>query len=186
MLNDYEKNVKVIKNELNKISNIVSNFMLYQNSNTMINSTVNLCNIINENIEKFDVYSHIKFSFNCFSDLENIANIKISGDYHKVSMVLSNIYKNCVEAINHNNGIIETNISTKDDTIIVDIIDNGQGIEESLLEKVYEPFFTNKECGTGLGIPICKNIMKSLNGNFIIFNNRDVGCTTRIIFKMLI
>ena len=98
-------------------------------------------------------------------------------------MIFSNIYKNCVEAINDNLGFIQTNIYIKDKNIIVDIIDNGTGIDKDISQKIYEPFFTNKNNGSGLGIPICLNAMKSLNGSFEIFNNEDLGCTTRLTFK---
>ena len=181
-LNGYQKNVKIIKNELNKISEIVSDFILFCNPHYDTDSNINIFHLIKENIEKFNVYNHITFSLNCF---ENIDSIKTMGGYSKISIVLSNIYKNCVEAITSNNGFIQTNIYIKNNDIIIDVIDNGEGINDDIYEKIYEPFFTNKDSGSGLGIPICKNIMKSLNGDFTIFNNNDIGCTTRIIFKKL-
>ena len=181
-LNGYQKNVKIIKNELNKISEIVSDFILFCNPHYDADSNINIFYIIKEHIEKFNVYNHITFSLNCF---ESIDSIKTMGGYSKISIVLSNIYKNCVEAIKSNNGFIQTNIYIKNNHIIIDVIDNGEGINDDIYEKIYEPFFTNKDSGSGLGIPICKNIMKSLNGDFTIFNNNDTGCTTRIIFKKL-
>lgn len=181
-LNGYQKNVKIIKNELNKISEIVSDFILFCNPHYDTDSNINIFYIIKEHIEKFNVYNHITFSLNCF---ESIDSIKTMGGYSKISIVLSNIYKNCVEAIKSNNGFIQTNIYIKNNHIIIDVIDNGEGINDDIYEKIYEPFFTNKDSGSGLGIPICKNIMKSLNGDFTIFNNNDTGCTTRIIFKKL-
>ena len=181
-LNGYQKNVKIIKNELNKISEIVSDFILFCNPHYDTDSNINIFHLIKEHIEKLNVYNHITFSLNCF---ENIDSIKTMGGYSKISIVLSNIYKNCVEAIKSNNGFIQTNIYIKNNDIIIDVIDNGEGINDDIYEKIYEPFFTNKDSGSGLGIPICKNIMKSLNGDFTIFNNNDIGCTTRIIFKKL-
>ncbi|WP_250278053.1 ATP-binding protein [[Clostridium] colinum] len=181
-LDNYKKNVNVIKNELNKISEIVSDFMLYCSQYyDKKEEKVNIIYLIEEYIEKFNIYNHIKFSINCF---ENIENMNVISDYSKISMILSNVYKNCIESISDKEGFIQTNIYTEDNKIIVDIIDNGKGIESSILEKIYEPFFTSKKGGSGLGIPICMNAMKSIDGNFEIFNNQDFGCTTRLTFKM--
>lgn len=182
VLDDYKKNVSIIKNELNKISEIMSDFMLYCNQYfEEEKKPINIFYLIKDYIEKFNVYNYITFSINCF---ENMDNIKITGDECKVSFILSNIYKNCVEAINHKNGFIQTNVYMKNKKLVVDIIDNGQGIPKKDLEKIKKPFFTSKKGGSGLGVPICINAMKSLNGKFEIFNNKDKGCTTRLIFNV--
>lgn len=183
VLDNYKTNVKVIKNELNKISKIVSDFMLYCNESVSIKSEdINIFNIIKEHIESLNVYNNITFSINCF---ENIENMNVVAEYFKIYLVISNVYKNCIEAIGYKNGFIQTNICIEDNDIVVNIIDNGQGIDEDILEKIYEPFFTMKKEGSGLGIPICVNAMKSINGKFEIFNNKEGGCTTRLIFPYI-
>lgn len=181
-LNAYQKNVSMMKNELNKITNIVSDFMLLCNPyNENSTKNIDVFNVIAEYIEKFDVYENITFSFNCFTSIEEV---KMLTGKTRLSFVLSNVYKNCIEAIKHKNGIIKTNLYKENDNLVIEIIDNGEGIDNNLLEKIYEPFFTSKESGTGLGIPICVNIMKSLNGSFTIYNNPDkIGCTTKLIFS---
>ncbi len=181
VLDNHKKNVTMIKNELNKISEIVSDFMVFCNQDYEVELTdINLFYLIKDYIEKFNIYNHITFSLNCF---ENIENITIKAEYSKISIILSNIYKNCVEAIINKRGFIQTNIYIKDNNIIVDIIDNGKGIDDSICDKIYKPFFTDKPNGSGLGIPICINAMKNINGDFKIFNNKDFGCTTRLKFK---
>lgn len=108
VLDDYKTNVSVIKSELNKISEIMSDFMLYCNQYfEEEKKSINIFYLIKDYIEKFNVYNYITFSINCF---ENMDNMKITGDECKVSLVLSNVYKNCVEAINHKNGFIQTNV----------------------------------------------------------------------------
>lgn len=181
VLDNYKNNVTMIKNELNKISQIVSDFILFCDQNYEIKYTnINLFYLIKDYIKNFNIYNHITFSLNCFDKIEDIV---IKAEYSKISIVFSNIYKNCIEAIIDKKGFIQTNIYIKDNNLIVDIIDNGEGINESIYDKIYEPFFTNKTTGSGLGIPICINTMKSINGDFKIFNNKDFGCTTRLIFK---
>lgn len=181
VLENHKTNVKTIKNELNKISDIISDFMIYCNQFYEEKpEKVNLFYIIKEQIEKLNVYNNITFSINCF---ENIEDMFVFGEDFKISLALSNIYKNCIEAIEGNQGFIQTNLYTKDNTIVLDIIDNGKGIEEEILPKISKPFFTIKKNGSGLGIPICIKAMKSMGGSFEIFNNKNKGCTTRLTFN---
>ncbi|MBS5794486.1 MAG: hypothetical protein KIC92_06985 [Clostridiales bacterium] len=181
VLDNHKKNVSLIKSELNKISEIVSDFMVFCSQSYEMNLIkINLSDIIKNYIEKFNVYNNITFNLNCFNNTEDVT---IIAGYSKVSIILSNIYKNCIESINNKQGYIETNVYIKDNNIIVDIIDNGNGIDDDIFKKVHEPFFTNKSNGSGLGIPICINAMKSINGDFEIFNNEGCGCTTRLTFK---
>ena len=179
VLDNHKSNLRVIKNELNKISELISDFMLYCNTSCDIKEDgVDIFQIVKEHTEKFSVYNNITFSINCF---ENIEDIFIMADESKIAIVLSNVYKNCIESIEDKQGFIQTNIYIKDKNIVIDIIDNGKGIDEEIYSKIYEPFFTMKKDGSGLGIPICVKILESLDGSFTIFNNKEDGCTTRVI-----
>lgn len=185
-LSAYEKNIKIIKKELNKISDIMSDFILSCKPVCERNiEEINIFYLIKEKIEELAISNNknnIEFWFNCFCDTENL---NIVGEYSKICMLLSNIYKNSIEAINYN-GIIKTNISMCDNNIIVDIIDDGEGIKDDIKDKIYKPFITNKKDGSGLGIPICVNIMKEIEGDFIIFNNEGKGCTARLTFNKVL
>lgn len=178
--NGYQKNFKVIKNEISKISAIISDFMLFCKplKPTDTNDIV-LFDAIKECMERYTTYNNIKFYFNCYCPIDDM---KILGEHSKISILLANVYKNSIEAI-QKNGVIQTTVYEKDKSIIVDIVDDGIGIDKKLLDKVHEPFFTNKEQGSGLGLPICNSIMKELGGTFEIFNNKDKGCTVRLTFK---
>ena len=61
------------------------------------------------------------------------------------------------------------------------IIDNGVGIDKSIITKIFQPYFTTKEKGTGLGLSICKKIIEDHGGNIKIEKNRDMTGTTTIV-----
>lgn len=179
-VNHYSSNFRVIKNEINKISAIISDFMLFCKPTKQIEEDkIFIFDMIEDNLERYKIYENIKFYFNCYCSFEDM---NILGVESKVSLLLTNIYKNSIEAI-IDEGIIQTTVYKQDEHLVVDIVDNGIGIDDKILQKVYEPFFTNKENGSGLGIPICRNIMKDMGGSFDIFNNKQKGCTVRLKFK---
>lgn len=94
-------------------------------------------------------------------------------------MVL-NLIKNAQEAIEQNTpagGRIDAHIVDKGDSIVITVSDNGGGIEESILKRIFEPYFSTKgkETGTGLGLYMTKTIInKHLHGT-INARNTDVG-----------
>lgn len=94
--------------------------------------------------------------------------------------VLLNLIKNAQEAIEQHTpvgGRIDGNIVDKGDSIVITVSDNGGGIEESILNRIFEPYFSTKgkETGTGLGLYMTKTIInKHLHGT-INARNTDVG-----------
>lgn len=81
--------------------------------------------------------------------------------------VLMNIIINAVDAVEKNGKII-IDFGLEDKGCLIQISDDGPGIDESMFEKVFRSFVTFKEEGTGLGLSISKRIVESLNGNIYI------------------
>lgn len=172
------KNYTVILKELDKINTIITDFIELNKTDKYIkNEYFNLTQLIKEVYLEFkSSYTNINFDFTI-----NNPDIYIEGNYSQICVVFFNLYKNAVEAVD-NNGTINTIISVKDN-IIIEIKDNGKGIEKSNLEKIGTAFFTTKAQGSGLGITVCKNILKRHKGNLNIKNNTSSGCTVTVTFQ---
>jgi len=65
-------------------------------------------------------------------------------------------------------------------SIVINFIDNGKGIDKEKLKKIWTPFFTTKDTGTGLGLGIVKNIIEAHTGTITIKNNDDKGINVEI------
>ena len=90
-------------------------------------------------------------------------DVDIFGDAKQFEIVFSNLILNSIHAIGEN-GKIMIQASEIDDSIVIDVIDNGHGIEKDNLPKIFEPLFTTKQGGTGLGLASCKSIIESHGG----------------------
>ena len=112
--------------------------------------------------------NHVKFSYGITVNLPE-KNITIKCDPRKIEGVLSNLLNNAVQAVD---GQGEVNVTTSVDSNIltVNISDSGPGIPEKNLEKVFEPMFTTKTTGTGLGLVICKSIVEQHGGTISVSN----------------
>jgi len=71
----------------------------------------------------------------------------------------------------HEGGKIEIIIKEKDNLVVLEFIDSGIGIPDKDLDKVFEPLFTTKQKGTGLGLASCKNIIEQHQGEISVKNN---------------
>ncbi|WP_047981173.1 ATP-binding protein [Ornithinibacillus contaminans] len=102
-------------------------------------------------------------------------------DRSQIKQVLINIIKNAIEAM-ENPGKITVMITDHDTEVSIDIVDEGPGIDEEVIHKLGEPFFTTKQQGTGLGLMITKQLLERHNAKLEILQNKEKGSTFRILF----
>lgn len=107
--------------------------------------------------------NHITFTLTCQPE-----SIDMNGDKNQLSQVLLNLLKNSMQTLEgKTDGTISIH-AQQDDRISIDITDNGQGIPPELQEKVFIPFFTTKSEGTGIGLSLCKQIIRNHGGHLAI------------------
>ena len=107
---------------------------------------------------------------------KNLTSIVVESYENELNQVLLNILSNSKDAlknINEDNRFIRVSLFKKDENAIIEIIDSGGGIDEKIINRVFEPYFTtkHKSQGTGLGLYMTHKIIKeSINGNIFIEN----------------
>lgn len=100
-------------------------------------------------------------------------NPQIVCDIDKLEIVFVNLISNAIEAIEQSGTIIISASETKD-VVTIEIEDSGPGVNQDNLEKIFEPLFTTKTTGTGLGLASCKNIIERHQGTISVKNNPTV------------
>ena len=112
--------------------------------------------------------NHVKSGYDVQINLpEN--DISLKCDARKIEGVLSNLINNAVQAID-GHGEVDVEISSDSENLTILIKDSGPGIAEKDLERVFEPMFTTKKTGTGLGLVICKSIVEQHGGTISVKN----------------
>lgn len=108
---------------------------------------------------------------------ENITIEKITTDdevvcdYHMIEIVFINIIINAIHAISPDTGKIKIETKPEHDSIKIEISNTGKPIPKEALEKIFEPLFTTKQEGTGLGLASCKSIIDQHNGIISVKNH---------------
>ncbi len=94
-------------------------------------------------------------------------------DAEKLVLALLNILVNAVEAIEHDHGKISVTLKKDEEQVLIEITDNGNGISEEKLPRLFEPYYTSKRNGIGLGLASTLNIIQAHGGAIEV--NSEVG-----------
>jgi nitrogen fixation/metabolism regulation signal transduction histidine kinase len=110
-------------------------------------------------------------------------DFELMADTEQIAMVLINIIKNAVESVeNRLNPQIKIRTFERDEQKIIEIADNGSGIEPEALEKIFIPFYTTKKTGSGIGLSLSRQIMQMHGGNLKVSSKVGEGSKFLIIF----
>jgi PAS domain S-box-containing protein len=147
-------------------------------------------------LDKICLRSVIEESINSASDrivLKNVSlernyaddNLWIMGDFDKLKFAFLNIIINAIEAMNEGEGKLTISVKSDNINYIVSIDDNGSGISEENIAKLFEPYFTSKSNGMGLGLAATLNIFQSHTALIEVQSKINHGTTFIINLKKI-
>ena len=157
------KRFDLIEKSIWRISHQIDNVLDYVRNSQLKLSVVPLRTTILSSIDKINVPHDITITV---SD----SDVIVSCDLVKIDAVFINLIVNAIQAMPQG-GTIEIKIKSDNDDVVIDFIDYGIGIPEEFMGKIFEPLFTTKQKGTGLGLASCKNIIEQHNGKISVKNN---------------
>jgi PAS domain S-box-containing protein len=105
-------------------------------------------------------------------------------DAEKIKIALLNIVINAIEAMEENTGVMKVKVFSTDAECIVSIEDNGSGISPENMNRLFEPYFTSKSTGVGLGLAATLNIIQSHNGRIEVDSEVGKGTKFTIYFNL--
>ena len=168
---EIEKDLERLKIITDRFSNIGSKPIIKEEK---------LKNLINNSIK----YLKKRVSKNILFEIQG-ENILYSVNKELFSWVIENLFKNSIDAIGES-GKIKIVLHKKSNKILIDFIDNGTGIKKSNFRKIFNPGFTTKKRGWGLGLTLVHRIITNYhNGKiFVLKSIKNVETIIRIEFKL--
>ena len=170
-----EEYSKTLIQQIDTMSSIASAFSNFAKMPAQKNEMLNIVEVIDLATEIF-TEPYVKF---VSTEKEIIAKF----DRTQLIRVITNLVKNAIQAlkeVEHPKILIDV-YSEKSDVIIT-VTDNGCGITEEYKEKVFEPKFTTKSSGMGLGLPMIKKIIETYGGTIKFTSVKDKGTTFKVTF----
>lgn len=170
----------IMLDEMDRINQIVNEFMFIAKPN--------------ENVH-FQYVNFSKLVADCIHFMEPQANLKslkieygvkkeiiLNCDRNQMKQVLINLLQNAIEATENNGYFIGVSLEeVGESSVMVTVSDKGCGISESRFKRLFEPFYSTKEKGTGLGLLTCKRIIDLHQGSIDIESQPGEGTTIRIV-----
>jgi two-component system, sporulation sensor kinase E len=123
----------------------------------------------------------VRIILQCPPDLPHIL-----GDANQLVQLFVNLMKNGIEAMpDGGNLVVRCSHRKQNDTVLVEILDEGTGIDPSIRSSLFQPFFTTKAFGTGLGLPICREIADFHRARLSLIPRADHrGAAARVEFPL--
>ncbi|USB33350.1 ATP-binding protein [Paenibacillus sp. YPG26] len=164
--------------ELDRINLIVSEFLILAKPQAVHFQVKDIRYILGDVISLLDSQAHLH-SIEFSTDFSAEA-LLVHCEENQLKQVFINLLKNAMEAM-PNGGIIHMQTWRKEpDRVMIRIRDEGVGISKATLAKLGEPFFTNKETGTGLGLMVSQRIIETHRGIMEIESELDKGTTVTV------
>ena len=141
--------------------------------------------------EKINIIETTKLALKIFKEnyiifTSEYKNIQVSIDRTQMVRIITNLIKNAIEACYEiEKPLIEAEILKNKNSVVVLVKDNGAGMTKELKAKIFEPKFTTKTGGMGLGLGMVKNIVNSYKGTITLKSELGVGTTFKIKFPLL-
>ena len=169
----------VIKEESIRLNGIVTEFLDFARPMSLNICDCNLEDILNKNMAFLEAELE-KSSIIVEHNLDG-KTFKFQADPDLLYRALLNILINALQSVDKN-GVINIRVEKEKSDYILEIEDSGKGITEENLKKIFNPFFTTKDNGTGLGLPIVKKIIEAHDGTIGIESKLDLG--TKVSIKL--
>jgi PAS domain S-box-containing protein len=181
------KNMKnllvIVKEEIDRLNSIVQDFLFAVRPMSMNLSMENINEIVKE-MTQFLQYELEEADIEVGLELDkDLPKVVVDPKYLKQALL--NVIKNSIQAIHENGEIRIKTEQTSVGDVAVQVTDNGEGIPENLIGKIYEPYYTTRKFGTGLGLVIVYKIIKELGGDIKVRSKEGVGSTFSIILPVL-
>ncbi|MBK6285701.1 MAG: HAMP domain-containing histidine kinase [Draconibacterium sp.] len=171
LIKEFEKDTERLERITERFSKIGSKPELFP---------TNLINTLSSTVNYLKTRSSNKVIFKTsFSEQENIETPLNAALF---SWVIENLCKNAIDAM-ENNGTISINVQKKENQIVIDVTDTGKGVPKSQFKTIFQPGYSTKKRGWGLGLSLAKRIIENYhNGKiFIKWSEIGKGTTFRII-----
>jgi len=170
--------------------------MITRNSNRineLINDLLNSTKAAQLNFTKININDIMNQSLGFAQDRIDLKKIKVIKNYtedlcpifadiEKINIAFLNIIVNAVEAMEGGKGVLTITTENKDNRCVAIISDNGKGMDKESLLKIFEPYFTTKEKGSGLGLTNTQNIILNHKGNIYAESEEGKGTSFNISF----
>jgi len=172
----------MIGRSVSRINQLVSDLLQSTRIEQLEYIPADINNVLDEALELAQdriELNHIKVEKNYDKKL-----YEIFVDREKIKLAFLNIIVNAIEAMKNDSGVLEIRTHSNIDKCIVEFKDNGSGMDDETLQKLFEPYFTSKTKGNGLGLTHTQNIIINHKGNISVRSKMGQGSIFTVMLNL--
>lgn len=170
----FERTAETLIEQIDTLSEIASAFSNFAKMPRAELAEVNLNKLISSAVDLYDDLPGGRVEFTPFVDEQPI----VRADYNQLLRAVQNLIQNALQAGGEDSDIlIQIGISTSDTGFVMRVKDNGNGIPEELRDRIFQPNFTTKSTGMGLGLAMVSSIVQNVNGRIWFETETGIGTT---------
>ncbi|NLN22264.1 MAG: hypothetical protein GX188_09745 [Syntrophomonadaceae bacterium] len=180
----HEKSIKRMLESLDRANNLITNYLRLAKPGIPKRQIHKMRELI-ESVASFYAaeFSNRGIHFTR-SYSPSLPLLSVDGDQFK--QVLANILINAADATPSGGRVsLSVEYDQETESVRISVRDTGPGVAEDVLPHIFEPFYSSKEKGTGLGLYVCREIIHNHGGKIQVVNNSDRGCTVTIILPKI-
>jgi two-component system sensor histidine kinase PilS (NtrC family) len=160
----------IVTREVDRLNILITDLLDYTNPQPRALVALDLAVLARETVQVFAQDRSLEpVRVTC----EGPAALELVADPARIRQVLWNLLRNAAEAARSR---VLVRVAGRDDTAVLEVCDDGPGIEPEHLERVFDPFFTTKSQGSGLGLATCHSIAREHGGSIRAENQPGGGC----------
>lgn len=170
--------LKYVPLEIDRLNRLVGELIEYARPHTPIRKPCNLFQVINSILILFKRQAGLGIKFEIKVD----EGLKLWADEQQLKQILINLILNAIEAIT-GNGLVKISAGVEGDCVWIEVEDDGCGIPQEQLPYIFDPFYSTKDKGTGLGLFIVYQLVKENHGDIKVCNPKNKGTIFRLDFQ---
>ncbi len=173
-----KKHINIMQKEIHRVSGILNDLLDFSKVNDPVLTKGDINATLGAVVKRLSNPDNITVSVDLGHDLP-----KFLFDHSQLQRVFQNLLSNAVQAMS-NGGELYIATAKTNESIIIQIQDTGPGIADSDIEKIFEPLFTTKKSGVGLGLSIVKSFIDKHNGTIKVESKMGKGTTIRVVLPI--
>jgi len=185
---NFDKNDSEFKSRLDEFSKTL--IQQIDTMSTIASAFSNFAEMPAQQGEKINIIETTKLALKIFKEnyivfSSEFEDLQVRIDRTQMVRIITNLIKNALEACELiKEPKVQVIIEKKKKEVLISVIDNGEGISKELKNKIFEPKFTTKTSGMGLGLGMVKNLVDSYDGRISVRSKIDSGTTFSIAFPL--
>ena len=172
---------QIILDELDRTNSIINDFLSLAQNRVVLKEMSFINEIIRDILPLLQADANLRGQTIEVDYDDNIPSMML--DRREIKQLLLNIARNGMEAMK-GKGILHISTVRSGNSVKLNIADNGEGISQDKIKQLFEPFYTTKTQGTGLGLPLCLSIAERHNGRIDVESTEGEGTVFIVTFQL--